>query len=367
MTELDPQDLSWAEDFGARWGASYRTPQDSVEDISRALSESADGPLNAQAIAHQKRALGVSDHVELTETEARAAVPYLTALAEVVLREMQWALYWRRRTLDRGEPDPGINYLSLRAEATFRDYLEATGPTTDGRVRTTATDGAYHFNTPEPSTSQSARHAGTVAGASRLSFSERRRARKAQKIAEAEGALTAQRAQEQWDQEQRARAREAARRREEKVRLEHEAIRRRRPEAPAPQPYGVNHKGAERLVADWMRHLGVHDAAVTQYSGDGGIDVDSRHVIAQVKNLHVSASVPIADIRDLFGTAQHRHKGAVLFTSGMVSQNGILFSDETGIALIRYDAEKGTLAGLNQRGQQVIASGFPTVFGFDEF
>ncbi len=116
-----------------------------------------------------------------------------------------------------------------------------------------------------------------------------------------------------------------------------------------------------------MRHLGVHDAAVTQYSGDGGIDVDSRHVIAQVKNLHVSASVPIADIRDLFGTAQHRHKGAVLFTSGMVSQNGILFSDETGIALIRYDAEKGTLAGLNQRGQQVIASGFPTVFGFDEF
>lgn len=310
----------------------------------------------------------------ISDAQARAAAPYLTALAEVVLREMQWALYWRRHKLDRGEPDPGLDYLTLRAEPNFRDYLEATGPTTEGRVRTTTADGDEHFNLPNPSTRRSVRQPGEAIDTTKMSFSDRRKARKAQKLADAEGALATERARQQWDIEQQARAREATRRREEKARLEHERIlreqeeiRRRRPDAPAPQPYGVNHQGAERLVADWMRHLGVHDAAVTQYSGDGGIDVDSRHVIVQVKNLHSSASVPIADIRDLFGTAQHRHKGAALFTSGVVSQNGLTFADETAIALIRYDAEKGTLSGLNERGRLVITSGFPMVFGFDEF
>ncbi|UPL17496.1 restriction endonuclease [Microbacterium aurugineum] len=368
MTELDHQDIVWAENFGAHWGATYPTPQGSVEDISRAFGDAVDGPLNALAIAHQKRFLGIADHVELTDAQARAAAPYLTALADVVLREMQWALYWRRQKLDRGESDPGIGYLTLRAEPTFRDYLAATGPTTEGRVRTTTTDGVEYFNQPTTTPKgQNLRHDAIVDGVSRMSFSERRKAKKAREVAEAERALAAHRAQQQWDLDQRRRAREATRRREEQARLEQEEIRRRRPEPPSPQPYGVNHQGAERLVADWMRHLGVHDASVTQYSGDGGIDVDSRHIIAQVKNLHVAASVPIAHIRDLFGTAQHRHKGAVLFTSGMVSSNGLAFADETGLALIRYDAEKGTLAGLNQRGRQVVAAGFPLVFGFDEF
>ncbi|MCK8609708.1 restriction endonuclease [Agromyces sp. C10] len=54
---------------------------------------------------------------------------------------------------------------------------------------------------------------------------------------------------------------------------------------PAPQPYGVSHRGAEQLVADWMRHLGAFDAEVTRFTADGGVDVVSAHWIAQVKNL----------------------------------------------------------------------------------
>jgi hypothetical protein len=32
-----------------------------------------------------------------------------------------------------------------------------------------------------------------------------------------------------------------------------------------------------------MKHLGAYDAKVTQYSGDGGVDVESRCFIAPVK------------------------------------------------------------------------------------
>jgi hypothetical protein len=43
-------------------------------------------------------------------------------------------------------------------------------------------------------------------------------------------------------------------------------------------------------------HLGAHDAQVTQYTGDGGIDVASRRCIAQVK--HYAGSVGVAAIRE---------------------------------------------------------------------
>lgn len=392
VTELDPDDLRWAEAFGARWGATYSAPQAAAEVISQALGEAANEQLNARAIAHQKQVLGLPEETELTDAQARSAAPYMIALADTVLREMQWAMWWRRQKLQRGDPDPGVDYLTLRSEPTFLAYIEKMGPTA-GRVTTTTSDGVRHTNIPAAATTASRsagingqeRVARSVPGHQasetnsarkdpRQSFSERRRTRKAQKQAEAERELSALRARQQWDREQEVRAQQAARRLAEQARLEQdrilkeqEELRRRRPAAPAPQPYGVNHQGAERLVADWMRHLGIHDARVTQYSNDGGIDVDSRHVIAQVKNLHSSASVPIAQIRDLFGTATHRQKGAVLFTSGLVSVTGLTFADDVGMALIRYDAEKGTLSGLNQRGRQVIASGFPKVFGFDEF
>jgi hypothetical protein len=43
--------------------------------------------------------------------------------------------------------------------------------------------------------------------------------------------------------------------------------------APEPLPYGVSPKGAEQLVADWMRHLGMRSAEATRYTRDSGIDV----------------------------------------------------------------------------------------------
>ncbi|MCT1396656.1 restriction endonuclease [Microbacterium sp. p3-SID338] len=356
VNELEPEDLAWAEDFGARWGATFPTLYASNEVISQSLKDSSHAPTNERTIAHQKRLLGIPANIELSTAQASAGGPYLLALTAVIVREVQWALYWRRQVSERGEPDPRVDYLTLRAEPHFLRYLEQTGPAAPVVAVTTA-DGTRFTNAPVVPTRKEARQ---ERRARRLAEKERRRAESAELAAQAQA--------RKLDEERQARQQaEEARAAQLRLAAERERLRRQRPPAPAPQPYGVNHQGAERFAADWMRHLGVRDAKVTQYSGDGGIDVESRYVIAQVKNLRAGSAVPIAQIRDLFGTATHRGKGAVLFTSGGVSQGGLEFSDQTGIALIQYNAERGTLVGLNARGRTAIAQGFPVAFGFEEF
>lgn len=129
------------------------------------------------------------------------------------------------------------------------------------------------------------------------------------------------------------------------------------PPAPAPQPYGVSHAGAEQFVAAWMQHLGALDARPTQVSGDGGIDVVSSRYIAQVKNLAATATVPVSAIRDLAGVAFVDGRRAAMFTSGVYSTGGIDFANSAGIALFRYDAEHGTLVGANELGRGALIEG----------
>lgn|GEM_PF-2918629 len=129
---------------------------------------------------------------------------------------------------------------------------------------------------------------------------------------------------------------------------------------PEAQPFGVSHRGAESLACAWMRHLGVADAEVTQYAGDGGIDVDSMKFVAQVKNLE--GSVPVAQVREIFGVATAEGKHALLFTSGTLSIEGIAFADRVGMAVFRYDAEAGELHGVNVRGVQAVGNSIPEAF-----
>lgn len=72
-------------------------------------------------------------------------------------------------------------------------------------------------------------------------------------------------------------------------------------EPPAPQPYGVSPAGAEVWVRDWMVFMGAEHAATTQFVGDGGIDVEDAHYIAQVK--HYTGAVGVAEIREHIGVA----------------------------------------------------------------
>lgn len=130
--------------------------------------------------------------------------------------------------------------------------------------------------------------------------------------------------------------------------------------APDPQPFGVSHEGAEHLTAAWMRHLGVLDAAVTQFTGDGGIDVESSEFIVQFKNF--TGSVPVGEVRSLFGVAAADAEKCLLFTSGTITSEGVIFADRVGMALVRYDAVAGSLAGINELGLRVVEFSVPEAF-----
>lgn len=129
------------------------------------------------------------------------------------------------------------------------------------------------------------------------------------------------------------------------------------PAPPPAQPYGVSHAGAERLVAQWMRHLGAQGVGVTQVSGDGGIDVVSVTFIAQVKNLAAGAVVPVAAIRDLAGVVSVDGRRGAVFASGSYSDGGVRFADSARIALFRYGAIGGTLSAVNLTAREVRAAG----------
>lgn len=126
---------------------------------------------------------------------------------------------------------------------------------------------------------------------------------------------------------------------------------------PSPQPYGVSHRGAEQLVADWMRHLGAADAEVTRFTGDGGVDVVSAHWIAQVKNLGERTTVPVAQIRELAGVAADDGRRPLFFTSGTYSPGGVAFADRAGMGLFEYHAEGGALRAANAHARAALAQG----------
>ncbi|WP_162893265.1 restriction endonuclease [Microbacterium halotolerans] len=133
------------------------------------------------------------------------------------------------------------------------------------------------------------------------------------------------------------------------------AARRSRAPAPQPQPYGVSPQGAEEIVAVWMRYLGEDDAATTQYSGDGGVDVTSLHYIAQVK--HYTGTVGVGEVREFAGVAGVDGRRALFFTSGQYARGAIDFADNAGIALFRYDVHHGELVGANLRGTHAMENG----------
>lgn len=137
----------------------------------------------------------------------------------------------------------------------------------------------------------------------------------------------------------------------------------RRGPRPKPRSGGVTHEEAEALARDWMRHLGVLDAENTRYVADGGIDVSSRHYVAQVKNY--AGSVTVESVRALAGVAAAEGKLALYFTSGRISRDGVAFADRVNMALFHYDAVAGTIRGLNPLGALAVRDSIPEAFGLE--
>lgn len=116
---------------------------------------------------------------------------------------------------------------------------------------------------------------------------------------------------------------------------------------PRPLNYPISARDAEALCAKWLESFGEQDVQVTPHIGDGGVDITSNCVLAQVKNY--SGSVGPAPIRELMGVAalDNRKRRAVFFTSGSYTKGAIDFANESGIQLYRYNAAEGTCNLVN--------------------
>ena len=125
---------------------------------------------------------------------------------------------------------------------------------------------------------------------------------------------------------------------------------------PEKQPFGVSHEGAEYLVADWLRYLGQSGVEVTQFVGDGGVDVHTEELIVQVKN-YGEGGVSSSELRDLFGTATAAGRGAALFTSSRLTRDAKGFAESNEIACIAYNAKLSQLFPLTKAGQRLLEQG----------
>ena len=123
-------------------------------------------------------------------------------------------------------------------------------------------------------------------------------------------------------------------------------------ETPQPHPLGVSPRGAEILCSQWMVYLGFQGVKVTEFSNDGGVDIEADTAVAQVKLYE--GSVGVTEIRELVGVAHVDGKTPIFFTSGSYTKEARGFADSAGVPIFRYSVEQGTLQPGNRAAEQIV-------------
>ena len=111
----------------------------------------------------------------------------------------------------------------------------------------------------------------------------------------------------------------------------------------------------ELYCAGWIEYLGGSKVQVTKYVADGGVDVSSKHEVAQVK-LHASP-VGVPPIRQIFGVAKAEEKTPIFFTSKGYTKAAITFAEENDIILFVADPLNENLIGVTKYSKSVIKNG----------
>jgi TPR repeat protein len=112
-------------------------------------------------------------------------------------------------------------------------------------------------------------------------------------------------------------------------------------------------KEAEALAQRWMFFFGYHDAKLTRAGADGGVDVNSKSAVAQVKFEKVATGRP--KLQELAGVAHDQGKSALFFSLSGYTKNAIRWAEQSriGIALFKYDY-LGNVTALNNAAQRLI-------------
>lgn len=129
------------------------------------------------------------------------------------------------------------------------------------------------------------------------------------------------------------------------------------PLCPKPSPYQseLEPTEAETYAQSWMLFLGASGATVTQYSQDGGIDIESDYWVAQVK--HYINSVSVQPVREILGVATSRGKRACFFTKTGYTKEAVRFAEENDIPLFQYESATGELVPWTSSAAEVLETG----------
>lgn len=113
---------------------------------------------------------------------------------------------------------------------------------------------------------------------------------------------------------------------------------------------------AEVVAADWLRYFGYVDATVTAAGADGGVDVESSVVVAQVKAEMKPTGRPV--VQQIFGIASLRGAQAAVFSLAGFTSEAADWANEAGVALFQFDMQ-GDPEPLNSHSLTVV--GFAAV------
>jgi HJR/Mrr/RecB family endonuclease len=125
---------------------------------------------------------------------------------------------------------------------------------------------------------------------------------------------------------------------------------------PQKQKFGVSHRGAEELTAEWLVYLGEQGVSITQFSSDGGLDVLTSTYCCQVKN-YDKKPVSVVEVRALLGTAFSRNLEPLLFTNSKLTNEALAFSNENRIAVLEFSATEATLSAMTSEGEKLLLKG----------
>lgn len=125
---------------------------------------------------------------------------------------------------------------------------------------------------------------------------------------------------------------------------------------PVPRDGPITWREAEQLAAEWMVHLGATDAEVTPPRRDGGVDVVSAGVVAQVKNWDRDL-IGVDLVRQLHGAAVVQGRRATFFSTTSYTSDAQEFARKSGMALFVMRPGEGRLVGIGPLATRVLHEG----------
>lgn len=96
----------------------------------------------------------------------------------------------------------------------------------------------------------------------------------------------------------------------------------------------ITPREAEIHCCQLMLYLGAKGSTITEYSQDGGVDVNSDDFVAQVK--HQAAPVGVKVVRETLGVAAHLKKAAIVFAKSGFTNEAITFATQNNVLLFQY-------------------------------